>query len=258
MFSAREFWAENSDVLAKLQKQEISFLKAAELLNITPQMLFTYVNSVSEPVINQKEASDIFTDAITRANAKTDSKTTDEDKNSDIGKNPESFNRLSDILRKYHQVQEVGDDDDDVDKKDDEKIPVVDITSSGEAEEKSDKKEEEKEIIKEPKVISLVSEPSSSNSNQNSTKKMPLIRVANLKFLKGDAPGPLNISDLGDKPSIILKGVTPINYPDLKMITSKRKVTFEEIECSLKHSKKISLKQYDKKNPVPQPQEPIT
>lgn len=48
-FRVRDFWSDQgpADILAKLQRQEVTLFRAAELLNVTPQTLSNYLISLN-------------------------------------------------------------------------------------------------------------------------------------------------------------------------------------------------------------------
>lgn len=49
VFRVRDFWSDQgpADILAKLQRQEVTLFRAAELLNVTPQTLSNYLISLN-------------------------------------------------------------------------------------------------------------------------------------------------------------------------------------------------------------------
>lgn len=207
-------------------------------------MLFSYV-SAFESAITQKELFEITQDknsSLTNlknrlnAKAKLEIETINEDDNViDVEKDvSESYNRLSDILRKHHDMQEAKANEIKADSQ-----PIV-IDSPPETSpitvEPNLSPEKKPEVSKEI-VQNAIEEPGSSTT-PIVPKKLPLIRVANLKFLKGELPGPANINDLGDKMNtpLVLRRSSSFVRPDLKMMSSKRKVTFQEIELSLKQA----------------------
>ncbi|XP_077290235.1 uncharacterized protein LOC143914024 [Arctopsyche grandis] len=244
-YRAREFWAENTDVLAKLIRKEISFSRAAELLNISPQMLFSYV-SAFESAITQKELFEItqdknssLTNIKNRINAKAKLEieaTNDDDNVIDVEKEvSESYNRLSDILRKHHDMQEAKANEF---KSDSQPIIIDSPPELSPVLIEPNPSPEKKPDVSNKDVVQNVPEEPGSSTTPVVPKKLPMIRVANLKFLKGELPGPANINDLGDKMNtpLVLRRSSSFIRPDLKMMSSKRKVTFQEIELSLKQA----------------------
>lgn len=200
-------------------------------------MLFSYV-SAFESAITQKELFEITQDKNNTLGFAKNKLTikprlsgelpSEDDSVIDLDKGfTESYNRLSEILRKHHDLQEA--------KANEAKTEVDSIVIDHPPEIKPtvseaivENKEEDSKTVKDDASQKSFDEPSSSNSI-STPKKLPMIRVANLKFLKGESPGPVNLYDIGEK----INTNTPIV---LKTVSSKKKVTFQEIESSLKLS----------------------
>lgn len=195
-------------------------------------MLFSYV-SAFESAITQKELFEITQDknntlgfAKNKLTIKPrlSSELPNEDESVvDLDKGfTESYNRLSEILRKHHDLQEAKANEvktDDLTVEPSEIKPITESIIENKPEESKNAKDDS---------LKPLDEPCSSNPSPT-TKKLPMIRVANLKFLKGESPGPVNLYDIGEK----INTNTPLV---LKTVSSKKKVTFQEIESSLKLS----------------------
>lgn len=145
----QDFWTEQgrAEILIKLQMKDITLFKAAEMLNVTPQTLSSYLNTIDPNSSIKEEAST--------------SPQSHEDNEANNGKTdkPPSPKYETDA----HSDDNDDDEEDGSSGKDDGSIDSPKLNQSVDPDAKS--------IVADPKSIMT---------------KSPAIRVVNMKFLKGD------------------------------------------------------------------------